>query len=152
MNRPRGFTMVELLVVLALVALAAGMASFALRDPAAARLDQEALRLAALLESARAQSRATGTLVRFELASAEGSDATPFRFTGLQRAEDAASGWLDADTRAEIIGARVVVLGPEPMIGAQRIVLRLGDRRVTLATDGLDPFAPLTLPEGGAAR
>lgn len=152
MKRARGFTMVELLVVLALVALAAGMVSFALRDPAAARLDQEAMRLAALLEAARAQSRATGTLVRFELASAEGSDATPFRFSGLQAAPGAPAGWLDAGTRAEIIGARVIVLGPEPMIGAQRILLRLGDRRLTLATDGLDPFAPLALPESGAAR
>jgi len=33
-----------------------------------------------------------------------------------------------------------VVLGPEPLIGAQRIVLRLGDQRLTLATDGIGPF------------
>jgi general secretion pathway protein H len=33
-----------------------------------------------------------------------------------------------------------VVLGPEPLIGAQRITLSLEDRRVTLATDGIGPF------------
>jgi len=31
--------------------------------------------------------------------------------------------------------------GPEPVIGAQRIVLRLGDQQLQLATDGLGPFA-----------
>jgi general secretion pathway protein H len=34
-----------------------------------------------------------------------------------------------------------VVLGPEPLIGRQRIVLRLDAQRLTLATDGLGPFA-----------
>jgi general secretion pathway protein H len=34
------------------------------------------------------------------------------------------------------------VLGPEPILPAQRIVLRLEDRRVVLASDGLAPFAP----------
>jgi general secretion pathway protein H len=40
-----------------------------------------------------------------------------------------------------VIGARAVRLGPEPLIGAQRIVLNLGDQRLVLATDGLGPFA-----------
>ncbi|MBC8056526.1 MAG: type II secretion system protein GspH, partial [Rhizobiales bacterium] len=48
--------------------------------------------------------------------------------------------WLSADTGAEIIGARSVVLGPEPLIGAQRIVLRLEAKSLTLTTDGLGPF------------
>ena len=39
-----------------------------------------------------------------------------------------------------MVGARALVLGPEPLIGAQTIVLRLDDQRVTLATDGLGPF------------
>jgi general secretion pathway protein H len=33
-----------------------------------------------------------------------------------------------------------VQLGPEPLIGAQRIVLRLDEQTLTLATDGLGPF------------
>jgi general secretion pathway protein H len=43
--------------------------------------------------------------------------------------------------RAEVVGGTSVQLGPEPLIGAQRIVLRLADRRLVLATDGLGPFA-----------
>ena len=44
---------------------------------------------------------------------------------------------------ADIVGARAVRLGPEPLIGAQRITLRLKDQTRVLATDGLAPFAVL---------
>jgi general secretion pathway protein H len=40
-------------------------------------------------------------------------------------------------------GAGAVVLGPEPVIGAQRLRLSLGSQSLTLATDGLSPFAPV---------
>jgi general secretion pathway protein H len=52
--------------------------------------------------------------------------------------------WLSADTLAQVIqppGALTLVLGPEPLIAAQRLVLQQGDRRLTLATDGISPFA-----------
>ena len=49
-----------------------------------------------------------------------------------------------------MIGARAVVLGPEPLIGAQRIVLRLDDQRLTLATDGLGPFVVEPTAAGAA--
>ena len=52
--------------VIALVAIASGLVSLALRDPNANRLDQEGARLAALLESARAEARASGLAVRWE--------------------------------------------------------------------------------------
>jgi general secretion pathway protein H len=42
--------------------------------------------------------------------------------------------------RVQIEGSRVVVLGPEPLIGAQKIVLKLGDRQLAVRTDGLGPF------------
>ena len=45
-------------------------------------------------------------------------------------------------------GAAVLVLGPEPLIAAQRLQLLQGDRRLSLGTDGLAPFA--VLPEGTA--
>jgi general secretion pathway protein H len=38
-------------------------------------------------------------------------------------------------------GALTLVLGPEPLIAAQRLVLQQGDRRLTLATDGISAFA-----------
>jgi general secretion pathway protein H len=58
--RQRGFTLLELMVVVAIVALATAGVSLALRDSDATQLEREALRLSALLESARAQSRTSG--------------------------------------------------------------------------------------------
>ena len=50
------------------------------------------------------------------------------------------SHWLNPGVSAEVVGARALVLGPEPLIGAQTIVLSLDDKRLLLATDGLGPF------------
>jgi general secretion pathway protein H len=69
------------------------------------------------------------------------SDGADFRFVGLPASVPLPNKWLDPRVSAEVIGARTVALGPEALIGAQRIVLRLDDRRLELATDGLGPFA-----------
>jgi general secretion pathway protein H len=132
------------MIVLALIAIASGLVSLSLRDPSASQLDHEAARLASLLESARAESRASGVAVRLELASLEGGP--PFRFVGLPPGVSLPDRWLDDGVRAEVPGARALFLGPEPLIGAQRIVLRLNGRSLVLATDGLAPFAPLASP------
>ena len=130
---------------MALIALASGLASLALRDPATAQLEQEAVRLSALLEAARAEARAAGVPVRWQLtepdASAGSQGAHGFRFVGLQGDAARPMGWLHEGVSAQIVGAAAVQLGPEPIIAAQRIVLRLDDRQVVLATDGLTPFS-----------
>jgi general secretion pathway protein H len=139
----RGFTLIELLMVLVIVAIASTVASLALRDPAATRLDQEASRLVALLEAARTEARASGLAARWEPRPAE-TESSGFRFIGLPKTTELPTRWLAEGVTAEISGARAVVLGPEPLIGAQRIVLRLDDQRLVLATDGLGPFAVVT--------
>ena len=130
--------MIELMVVVALIALAAGMVSLALRDPAATRLEREASRLVALLEAARAESRASGLAVRW--LPQRDSGAQHFRFDGLLAAAELPTHWLDPRVSAEVANPNGVLLGPEPLIGAQRIVLRLDDQRLELSTDGLGPF------------
>ena len=52
----RGFTLLELLVVVAIIAMASAGVGFALRDTSQVALARDAERLAALLESARARS------------------------------------------------------------------------------------------------
>jgi general secretion pathway protein H len=138
-----GFTLIELLLVLAVVALASTLATLAVRDPQASALEREADRLSALLEAARAESRASGLTVLWVPGPApDPPGAAQFRFLGLPAALGLPQHWLTADVTAEVVGGRGLVLGPEPLIGAQRVTLRLGDRRLTLATDGLSPFAP----------
>jgi general secretion pathway protein H len=132
------------MVVLLIIALSAGLVGLALRDSGQARLEREALRLAALLEAGRAEARASGLPVRFELAgtgSASAGDDSAFRFVGLPAGTLPAGHWLEPAVQARIVGARALRLGPEPLIGAQRIVLSLGERELVLATDGLSPFA-----------
>jgi len=145
----RGFTLLELMVVVAIVALATAGATLALRDGSATRLEREGLRLSALLESARAQSRTSGVPVLWR------QRPDGFEFVGVKPRRDAQSSlaeprtWLDAETRAQVTqpsGAQVLVLGPEPLIAAQRLVLQQGDRQLTLATDGLSPFAVVPNP------
>jgi general secretion pathway protein H len=138
-RRAAGFTLVELLIVIALIAIASSVVSLALRDPAATRLEREAARLSALLEAARAESRASGVAARWEPRK-EQADVPGFRFLGLPEAIELPGEWLGDGMSAEIDGARAVVLGPEPLIPAQRIVLRLDRQYLTLATDGLGPF------------
>ena len=137
--KARGFTLVELMVVVALIAIATAISSLALRDPTASRLEQEAARLVALLESARAEARASWVAARWEPVTQQ-ADGAGFRFVGLAATDPLPTHWLEPGTAAQVIGASAVVLGPEPLIGEQRIVLRLDDQRLVLATDGIGPF------------
>jgi general secretion pathway protein H len=145
--RWRGFTLVELLVVVAIVALASAAVSLAVRDPEARTLEREAARLAVLLEAARAEARAAGLAVAWVPAAPQAGAAAPadgaedFRFVGLPARLNLPGRWLEPGTQAQVIGAREVVLGPEPLIGAQRIALARGGQRRVVATDGLEPFA-----------
>jgi general secretion pathway protein H len=146
-----GFTLVELLVVMALIAIASSVASLALRDPASTRLDREAVRLGALLEAARVEARSSGIAVRWELTltdsagnligATDGRGSGGFRFVGLPPGDDTPTKWLTDGVSAEIVGARAIQLGPDPVLPPQRIVLRLDQQQVVVATDGLAPFA-----------
>ena len=130
-----GFTLLELLVVVSIIAIASAGVSFALRDSAATQLERDAQRLAALLESARAQSRTSGHPVQWR--------AIPggFHFDGLPP-DTLPERWLEPTTEA--VGAVVLQLGPEPIIGRQEVVLvspAAPGRSLRIATDGLRPFA-----------
>ncbi len=158
----RGFTLLELLVILAIVAVSVGIATVALRDGTATALERDAVRLAALLEMARAESRVTGTVVRWvpgngqgrgpaqaNQAGAAGAASEDFRFIGLSALQTLPTRWLDGRVTARVLGGATVLLGPEAIVPAQRVVLSLEDQRLELATDGLAPFAISTSP--GAA-
>lgn len=140
-TRQRGFTLLELLVVLVIIGLATAGVSLALPD--ANPLERDAQRLAALLESARSQARATGTPVEWR------STARGFEFGGTGRPIGSdetlsARDWLADGLQAQVerpTGATTLKLGPEPIIAAQTLRLSLGERELRLATDGFGPFS-----------
>jgi general secretion pathway protein H len=125
----RGFTLLELLVVVAIVAIASTGAALALRDSAQAGLETQAQRLAALLETGRAQSRASGMAVRWN------TTAKGFVLDGKDQV------WQIPGMQAHT--EQPLLLGPEPIIAPQSVTLWLGEqpeRRLRVATDGVRPF------------
>ena len=131
----QGFTLIELLVVVAIIAIGSAGVVFAVRDASATQLEREALRLAALLEAGRAQSRASGQPLRWR--PVEGG----FRFEGEVNAS-LPDRWLSQGM--EVRDTPVLVLGPEPLIGAQSVRLASSyapGREVLIETDGLRPFS-----------
>lgn len=136
-HRTRGFTLLELLVVIALIAIASASVSFAFRDSSDTQLQREADRLAALLDSARSRSRTLGMPVYWR--------AVPggFRFEGLPLGTLPERWLVDGTT---VVNNGVLILGPEPILARQGTVIALQGRRLLVATDGVRPF--VVLPVG----
>ena len=129
-----GFTLLELLVVVSIIAIASAGVGFAMRDSAQTQLEREAQRLAALLESARAQSRTRGVPVVWR------SSGAGFVFDGLPPGTLPGK-WLDPGTT--VAADARLELGPDPIIAAQSITLgNLQQSTVAwrVASDGLRPF------------
>jgi len=143
-----GFTLLELLLVVAIIAMASAGVGWALRDIGQSQLEREGLRLAAMLESARARSRTSGVPVYWRVTP------TGFEFLGLPHSPRATDGetpsqpsgafapvmsWLDGGLT--VTAASIINLGPEPVIARHDIVLAQGGQRVHVVTDGLRAFA-----------
>jgi general secretion pathway protein H len=144
-HRSAGFTLLELLVVITIIAVATAGVGLAMRDTAQGALEREGQRLAVLFESARAQSRASGVAVVWRT-TPEG-----FRFEGLPVGV-LPERWLAAGTTTN--GTSTVQLGPEPIIDPQAVELMVapatgtptpqgpnqGLATVRISTDGVRPF------------
>lgn len=132
--------------MVALIAIVSATVSLSLRDPTELQLEREAQRLAALLETARAESRASGLAVSWVPKGLKTGD--DFRFEGLPRTLQLPTRWLGDPVAVQVEHATAaapgVRLGPEPIIPAQRLRLRLGDQALVLGTDGLSAFDIVT--------
>lgn len=133
----RGFTLLELLVVISIIAIASAGVAFSLRDSAETALEREGERLVALLETGRALSRVSGQAMRWR--------DTPqgFSFEGLN-AGKLPKNWLSPNTSVQWGGGvnpRVLTLGPEPIIDPQTVTLMQDGRLLRIGTDGLHPFS-----------
>jgi general secretion pathway protein H len=133
-SRQRGFTLLELLVVISIIAMASAGVAFSMRDSAQTQIEREAQRLAALLESGRAQSRSRGVAVVWR------STPQGFVFDGLP-AGTLPANWLDKNTT--VAPGSSLELGPDPIVPAQSVTLRSALQAGAawrVATDGLRPF------------
>ena len=96
---PPGFTLLELLVVVALIAVATAGVSLSLRDSAQSALQRDAERLAVLLETGRAQARANGLPVVWRTQDQTRNAVQSFVFEGLPP-PGLPQNWLAPSTRA----------------------------------------------------
>ena len=153
MQRQRGLTLLELLVVLAIIGFAMAGVSLAMRDSRQTQLEREAQRLTAQLEAARAQSRTSGVALIWRTNVDGYAITSAVAGSGLATRQEI---WLNPNTQAQINtitanAGNVIVLGPEPIITPASITLSVlpepGSttktnqmRQLRLATDGLRPF------------
>jgi general secretion pathway protein H len=162
MQRQQGLTLLELLVVLAIIGFAMAGVSLSLRDSNQTQIEREAQRLVAVLEAARAQSRTSGVALIWQ-PTPEGfvirPALTPNTAQGNKTAIASTPGnainpiaartetWLTAGTQAAVSSAstsannpaptNLVVLGPEPILTPARITLSVAAASDTKATPAL---------------
>ncbi len=171
MQRQQGLTLLELLVVLAIIGLAMAGVSLSLRDSSQTQIEREAQRLVAVLETARAQSRTSGVALVWQ-ATPEGFAIRPALVAGQSNNTPSPSAlnnaaspiasrnetWLAVGTQAIIstsataadnaASTNLVVLGPEPILPPARITLSVAAANkpattLNIGTDGLQPFRVL---------
>lgn len=138
-----GFTLIEVLVVLAIFAGAVGLVVLSWSGGGQRRLEREGERLATLLETARLHARASGQTVRWRATP----DGFVFEAALPHLTAQLPTHWEHADT--VVLSAEPIWLGPEPILSAQHITL--GTRgapalQVRVGTDGLAPFQVESTP------
>lgn len=134
----KGFTLLELLVVITVIAMGTAGVALAMRDSGQTQVEREATRLAALLDAARSQSRLTGTQVTWQF-EMDDKNIPLMRWQGLRQKEPLPTHWLSAQVMLR--DAKQLVLGPDPVIGPQRIRLTIAADSRYVVTDGVGAFA-----------
>ena len=166
MQRQCGLTLLELLVVLAIIAISSAGVAIAMRDSAQTQLEREAQRLIAKLEAVRVQSRAQGIPLIWRVADSGFVFETPLLGSDFVALREE---WLTAGMTADVSknstsgltgeispnskiakSTGYIVLGPEPIIYPTSIALRLKSVATSaskantlilrIKTDGIQPF------------
>ena len=151
-----GFTLVELMVVLVVLAVTASLVSWSVSAARGHGLESAAEQLAATLEQARWQAIATGRRIAWELPQTSGAaGSTMPQARWYEQTQDGnwhlrvtpAAAAL-ADVSVTIVQPRSagntparLVLGPEPAGVAVCILLMQEGSTVAVASDGIAPFA-----------
>ncbi len=134
--RASGYTLLELLVTIAIIGIAAGMLSLSLRGDEARRLREEADRLAALFRMAQSEARVSGRTVVWQ------ADLAGYRFRPL--VADASlplpSELLRERTwpvEVQAIRTRELLFTREPLREPALVEISTRERSIDLALDAL---------------
>lgn len=153
-----GFTLVELVVVLVVLAIAASMVTVSVPAAGGHALESAAERLASALESARWQAISTSGRIAWEAPQAGASTAAEahahmrwyyqaadgtwrLRVTNADQSPLAGATVLMVQPRSAAGAPARLVLGPEPVGVAACIVLSLDGATAAVVSDGIAPFA-----------
>jgi general secretion pathway protein H len=138
-KHPWGFTLVELLVVLGIIALTISAVSLSIGDTRQQLLEKDVQQLQAQLEKARAIARTSEQTWYWQ--------AVPGGYKISSTAAAASSPEVRINWRlpqTQILPSEpIVILGPEPVIPPARLTLSLSDQpqiRISLQTDGASGF------------
>ena len=135
-RRGSGFTLVELLVAIGVLAVAASVVALSVRGAGERRLEHESARLAALFGIAHSEARISGRALVWE------ADLQGYRFRLLE--QGLAPDWRDEALRARrwpfevhhLEGARIV-FGREPLLEPAAVMLGTAEGDARLALDAL---------------
>jgi general secretion pathway protein H len=134
--RRAGFTLVELLVVITILGIAAAAVALSVPSSDSRRLQEEVARLAALFRIAQDEARISGRTLVWE------ADLNGYRFRPLD--EEAARDWNDEVLRPRSwpfvvrrLDAGRIVFGREPLLEPVALRIAISDREVRLAIDAL---------------
>lgn len=134
-----GFTLLELLIVLLIMALGSAGVALSLRQSPEQALEREAQRLIYWLEVARIQASVQGQRVQW-VASPQ---SYTFLVNGPTSLPKEGIPWLLSSTQVTSSN-QTLVLGPEPILSPQSIELGMQNAssiRIKIGTNGLEPFA-----------
>jgi len=147
--RARGFTLLELLVAIAIIGLGTAAVALSLRGGESRQMQEEGARLGALFRIAQDEARVSGRTLVWE------ADLEGYRFRPVAPEPGAgAREWRDEHLRARtwpfavsrVEGARVV-FGREPMLEPATVRIATAERELRLALDALGNIS-LTRCEG----
>jgi general secretion pathway protein H len=147
--RPRGFTLVEVLVVVVIIALLVSVVAVRIAPDARQALREEAARLAAVLTHARDEAIVTGAPLAWQGAGSgyrfvrRATDRTwqPLDRDAALRARELAPGVSVAAIETTVRAgdaSPVIVLTPTGLSEPFRITLALGPHRVRVSSDGVN--------------
>lgn len=132
----RGFTLIEILVVIAILGVAVGAVALSISTSDARLLQEETARLGALFRIAQNEARVSGRALVWE------ADRDGYRFRPLD--SEAARDWDDEILRArrwpfavhEVEGGPIV-FGREPLLEPAQLRIATAEREVRLVLDPL---------------